>query len=131
VTNTTKSVKTAPKPKPKPENNSQVPPAEEQEPARWKMPKPCRGQVVVFYNNGAKSKKNAAIGFALSIGEAAIDVTYRGIKYQEVLHIDDPRLQNDDTRNEIGGAWDFTDEHKELVKTIRELTERVEALENN
>lgn len=117
---------------PEAENNGQVVETTDSEPKRWKMPQPCRGQTVVFYSKATRSKRNADIAYVISLGESSIDVAYRGIRHNEVLHIDDPRLDgsNPDIRNEIGGAWDFTKETKELQAAISDLTARVEALEN-
>lgn len=96
----------------------------------WKMPKPCRGQTVIFFYRSTISEKNADIAFVTSIGESQISVAYRGTGYGDVLHRDDPRLASKaDIRRDIDGVWDFTNESLEYKNAISDLTSRVEALE--
>lgn len=101
----------------------------EEEP-RWKMPKPTRGQTILYYPRSIISERNADIGFVTSVGESAIGVTYQGQGGQEVLHVSDPRLKsNPDIRQDIDGLWDWTQEKKEMDAKLTVMNERISRLE--
>lgn len=93
------------------------------------MPRPCRGQSVIFYYRSTVSERNADVAFVSSVGESSISVIYRGNGYDEVFHIDDPRLKaNPDLRMDIHGVWEFTKESKELEERIAAIERRLEEL---
>lgn len=117
-----KAARTKPEPAP-----VQVP----EEPKVWEMPKPCRGQAVVFYYRATVSERNADMAFVTSVGEKSIDVAFRGQGYSECMHISDPRLaENPDLRQEIGGLWKYTDEKLENDEKFVELEKRLKRLES-
>lgn len=102
----------------------------EESPA-WEMPKPCRGQAVVFYYRATVSERNADMAFVTSVGEKSIDVAFRGQGYSECMHISDPRLEeNPDLRQEIGGIWKYTDEKIENERRFAEMENRINQLES-
>lgn len=102
------------------------------EPKPWTMPTPQLGQTVLYYHRSTVSKANTDIAFVSSIGESSIAVQFRGTGYDEVMHIDDPRLKaNPDLRHDIHGVWDYTDQHKRMEARIAELESRIEALETS
>lgn len=110
-------------------NETQERPAEPDapvDPPKWVMPKPCRGQSVVFYYRGTISERNADVAFVSSIGERQIGVNYRGSGYEEVYHRDDPRLKaNPSLRQDIDGVWDFTEESKTIEARLAALESAV------
>lgn len=98
---------------------------------KWVMPRPKRGQVVLFYYRCATSKRNTDIAFVKSVGESSIDLVYTNQAFNEVYHKDDPRLKkNPDLRNDIGGLWEFCDETVELEARLAEMEERIKTLES-
>lgn len=101
------------------------------EPVAWSMPKPTRGQIIVFYHRATVSERNADIAHVMRVGERSIEVAFRGQGYSEVLHKDDDRLvKNPDLRMDVDGVWDFTQERKDLDASIDKLEERITQLEN-
>lgn len=97
---------------------------------KWVMPKPKRGQVVLFYYRCSQSKRNTDIAFVKSVGESSVDLMYTNQAFNEVYHKDDPRLkQNPDLRNDIGGLWEFCDETVAMEKRLAALEYRIEELE--
>src|SRR5690348_9004381 len=60
------------------------------------MPKPMRGQSVLFYRNGTKGGQ-PEVGFVLKVGTRNLMVNLAsGLAQESVRHIDDPRLQLND-----------------------------------
>lgn len=94
------------------------------------MPKPMRGQSVLFYRNGTKGGQ-PEVGFILKVGTRNLMVMLAsGIAQESVRHIDDPRLQLNDAQRACG-AWDFTDDWKAiqtLTTNVAALTAKVEEL---
>jgi hypothetical protein len=102
-----------------------------QDPANWQMPKPKRGQVVVFYARSIVSAQNADIGFVSRIGMRSIDIAYRNQGLSDCYHVDDPRLKaNPDLKLEVNGLWDWCDEDKEIKNRLAELERRLDQLES-
>lgn len=102
----------------------------QQEPGEWKMPKPVRGQTIIFYANCMISERNADVGVATMVGDNSISVSYRNLGLDDCYHIDDPRLvDNPDIRNHIDGVWEFTKEKLEIDKRFRALEQRIKDLE--
>lgn len=102
----------------------------EAEPEEWKMPKPVRGQAVIFYANCMISERNADVGLATTVGDKSISVSYRNLGLSDCYHIDDPRLvDNPDIRNHIDGVWEFTKEKLEIDERFRDLEQRIKNLE--
>jgi hypothetical protein len=95
------------------------------------MPKACRGQAVTWYPSGAKSSA-AETAFVLEVGKRNVVLQRAsGLAIASVRHIDDPKLQLSAEQRE-SGAWDFTDEAKqmlELQKIVKETAEKVRLLE--
>lgn len=95
----------------------------------WKMPRPRRGQCVLYYHRGVVSPGNCDIGFVCDVHERMISVTLRGTKYTTVYFIKDPRLDlNPDLRHEVDGLWSFNEHDLEVAKRLDELEDRLEQL---
>jgi hypothetical protein len=88
----------------------------------FKMPVPPRGQSILWYPSGLKSSK-AEIGFVLRVGARNIVINLAsGLARESVRHVDDPKLQTSVEQRE-GGAWDFTDDWKEIQALRKDVTE--------
>lgn len=107
-------------------------PVEEQpvDPMNWQMPKPTRGQVVVFYSRSNVDPKHADIGFVSKVGMRSIDVTYRNQGITDCYFIDDPRLKtNPDLKMDVNGLWDWCDDDKQIRSRLADLEKRLDQLE--
>lgn len=102
----------------------------EEEPQVWKMPKPCRGETVIFYYGCSMSKNNEDIAFITSVEDRQVSLAFRSVGYADVYHVDDPRLvDNPDLRNSIDGVWEFTSEKLKLYARLEEIEQRIASLE--
>jgi|DEB0MinimDraft_6_1074348.scaffolds.fasta_scaffold00593_8 hypothetical protein len=100
------------------------------EPEQWKMPKPCRGETVIFYYGCSMSKNNEDIAFITSVEDRQVSLAFRSVGYADVYHVDDPRLvDNPDLRNSIDGVWEFTSEKLKLYARLEEIEQRIASLE--
>jgi hypothetical protein len=85
------------------------------------MPKPMRGQSVLFYRNGQKTGE-AEVGFVLKVAKRNIVINLAsGLAYDSVRHVDDPKLQVS-VEQRSGGAWDYTDDWKEIQALRKDVT---------
>lgn len=92
------------------------------------MPKPARGQQVLWYPRGIKSE-TPEVAFCREVGKRGIVLAIGGVSYESVRHIDDPKLALNEHQRE-GGAWDFPgDPTAELQSKFAKLEERFAALE--
>lgn len=100
------------------------------EEAPWRMPQPERGQCIKIYPRGSMSERYAGIAFVVSCGEMSLNCCYMNNAYQDVIHIDDPRLKDnrEDILADAGGVWDFAPETA-LERKVKELEERIKLLE--
>ena len=97
---------------------------------KWEMPQPCRGQTVLFYYRSTVNKRNTDVAFVTKTGNSMIGVAFRGNGYNEVLHVDDPRLKdNSEIRQDIDGLWDWTQEKKDMDSMLTTMNERIARLE--
>ncbi|MGB1649676.1 MAG: hypothetical protein ACPHEP_01495 [Acidimicrobiales bacterium] len=95
----------------------------------WKMPRPMRGEPIIFYPRGIVVETNAEVGFVNRISAKSLDIVIGRDGKDDVYHKDDPRLvRNPDLRLEIPGVWDFLEE-RSLRPRVQELEERVSKLE--
>ena len=97
----------------------------EEPPAPWQMPKPALGQCIKFVHRSAV-RGEASIAWVEKTGMRSIVVATRGGAYEDVLHVDDPRLKtNPDLRYEIDGTWDFTEDNKKVEERLRIIEEKL------
>lgn len=98
---------------------------------KFVMPKPARGQAIVWYPHGVKDC-NSEVAFVLQVGTRNIILSRAsGVCEESVRHIDDPKLQFSAEQRE-SGAWDFTDHDKTQIshsQQIADLLARVTELE--
>ena len=98
-------------------------------PEQWQMPKPKRGDMVLFYPRSIVSESNSEVAFVTSVHNKSVKVAVGVQGHDDVYHKDDPRIErNPDLKIEIPGVWDFL-ESKSLRERVEELEERVAKLE--
>lgn len=98
-------------------------------PQDWRMPRPRRGEPIIFYPRGIVTEANAEVAFVNRISNKSLDIVVGRDGKDDIYHVDDPRLQrNPDLRMEIPGVWDFLEERSLRVR-VEELEERVSKLE--
>lgn len=98
-------------------------------PQDWQMPRPKRGEPIIFYPRGIVVETNAEVAFVNRISAKSLDIVVGRDGKDDIYHKDDPRLtRNPDLRMEIPGVWDFLEE-RSLRPRIEELEERVSKLE--
>lgn len=89
---------------------------------KFVMPRPARGQAIVWYPHGVKDG-NSEVAFVLSIGTRNIIISRAsGVCEEGVRHIDDPKLSFSADQRE-SGAWDFTDHDKDLAQLKLDVAE--------
>jgi hypothetical protein len=87
------------------------------------MPRPSKGQNVVWYPDGDK-KKTPEVGFVREVAKRSITIMLNGGAYDTVRHVDDPILLRNEFQR-VNGAWDFAENDRDLAK----LKEQVACLE--
>lgn len=98
-------------------------------PQEWQMPKPKRGDMVLFYPRSVISESNSEVAFVTNVHNKSLKVAVGVQGHDDVYHKDDPRIErNPDLKIEIPGVWDFM-ESKSLRDRVIELEERVAKLE--
>jgi len=98
-------------------------------PQEWQMPKPKRGDMVLFYPRSVISESNSEVAFVTNVHNKSLKVVVGVQGHDDVYHKDDPRIErNPDLKIEIPGVWDFM-ESKSLRDRVIELEERVAKLE--
>lgn len=93
----------------------------------WKMPRPARGQQILWFSDADRTKE-PEVGFVQTIGNRSLVIQVGRTAMDSVRHIDDPKLQLNETQR-AHGAWDFPQSEKALLQEFAELKSRVEALE--
>lgn len=97
----------------------------------FKMPRPARGQQIVWFADADK-KKVAEVGFVREVGSRSITILLNGGAYDTVRHIDDPLLLRNEFQR-INGAWDFAENDKDVatLKTrVAELERKIVEIED-
>lgn len=108
---------------------SGVVPITQEQVAAFKMPQVLPGTAVFWYKNALKSS-DPQIGYVLKCASRSVQLYIpRTNQIMYVCrHVDDPKLRlNSDQRED--GAWDFTDEYREIKRFREEIGARLEALE--
>lgn len=90
----------------------------------WVMPRPARGESVLWYPDGDKNKE-PEIAFVKEVSKRSIVANINGVAWDTIRHIDDPKLKLNEYQRTNGG-WDFISKNNE---EFDDLKKRVEALE--
>lgn len=95
----------------------------------FEMPRANPGMQILWYKRGFYDRTSREVAYMLHCGEnTAVIISCTGRRADAIRHIDDPKLQlNPDQRE--NGAWDFTDDHKEMMAFKRDMLERIGQLE--
>lgn len=101
------------------------------------MPRPMRGQAVLWWPHGTRQDGLEEIGHVTRLGGRNVRIRLGdGRIMSAVKHVSDPKLKVNESQRE-DGCWDFTeaekhwrDEAAKLAATVAELTRRVAALES-
>lgn len=99
--------------------------------ANYFMPRPARGQQVLWYPHATKETKGAEVAFVRDVGARNIVIAVGGVARASVPHVDDPRLKTQPERRDQG-AWDFCEADRDLVtlkSDVADLKERLAKLE--
>lgn len=91
----------------------------------FEMPRPDRGQMVMFYPNCQTTQGNRLLGYVMRITRSNVELNVSGRLYEGVRHRDDPVLKTNQHARAFG-CWEFTERDKKLDA----LEERLSKLES-
>jgi hypothetical protein len=92
------------------------------------MPRPHRGQAVMFYPQGVVNDNSALIGYVTHVGNVNIELNVGGMLKDTVHHKDDPRAK-ENIHVRKAGVWGFSPKDLEQEARMAELESRLAALE--
>jgi hypothetical protein len=95
--------------------------------ADYVMPKPSRGQMVVFHANGIPSAVTDVMAYVLSVSPSNVELNVNGLVQESVPHHSDPRLQTKPHMKEHG-SWDFTARDKEFEARLAAVESKLASL---
>lgn len=99
--------------------------------ATYHMPRVSPGQQVLWYKRGFADKGSVEVAYMIHCGErTATIVSATGKRADAVRHIQDPKLKLSPEQRE-NGAWDFTEDYRELERFKVEVRVRLERLERH
>lgn len=102
---------------------------QDQEEQNYSMPQATQGMTVLWFPNGLPNRSSVRVAYMLQCGgRTAVLQVSDGRRLDAVRHITDPKLRlNEDQRE--NGAWDFTDDYKELIEFRAVMEDRIVRLE--
>ena len=83
------------------------------EPVQFEMPKPDRGQMVVFYPRAIFTPGNRLMAYVNAANRANCELLMNGRVFEGVRHRTDPVLKANKHAREMG-AWEFSERDKQL-----------------
>lgn len=99
----------------------------------FRPPRAKQGQSVVFWPSGVRNSRTPSLGVVfydngriVSLMEVALDG--RILIREGVRHVDDPKLQLNETQRE-NGAWDFSPAYLEELEWRKDMDAHMRALE--
>lgn len=97
----------------------------------YAMPQANPGMQILWYKKGVVDRTSVEVAYMLHTGaRTAVICSMTGRRVDAVRHVDDPKLQlNADQRE--NGAWDYTDDYKEMLRFKLEVRSRLERLERH
>jgi hypothetical protein len=116
--------------------HKQVTPEQKDAINAFEMPKPLKGQSVMWWPHGSRQEGYDEIAHVLKVNGRNVKLRLGdGRVMQATKHVNDPKLKLNESQRE-DGCWDFTDadrywrdEASKLTQAVAELTKRVTALE--
>lgn len=98
------------------------------EPAKYVMPIPHRGQAVVFYPNGIVTDQNSMVGYVTAISRTSVELNVNGMLKETVSHKNDPRVAHNQFVKRCG-VWDFSPHDTMVNDRLVQLEAQVKALQ--
>ena len=95
----------------------------------WVMPKPSRGQQVLWFPHASKHEE-PEIAFIKEFGKRSVVINVNGVAWDGVRHINDPKLELNEFQRQ-NGAWAFVDAdngNADLIQRIETLEKQVTVL---
>ena len=97
--------------------------------ANFSMPQARIGLPVIWYKTGRRNRQSSEVAYILQCGARTVTVHCSGGRRMDaVRHIDDPKLDLSADQREQG-AWDFSDDYKDLVEFMKITTDRLTKIE--
>jgi hypothetical protein len=96
--------------------------------APFAMPRPYRGQAVIYYPNGIVGEHHGTVGYVTLVGRTSIELLAHGMLKETVCHKDDPVVK-DNIHVRKSGVWDFSGRDIEVNDRIAALEAKLAALE--
>jgi hypothetical protein len=90
---------------------------------RWVMPRPARGQQVLWFAD-ADRLKEPEIAFVQTVSHRTLTIQIGRQSMDQVRHLNDPKLKINEFQRQ-NGAWDFPADNKKVF----DLEQRVATLE--
>jgi seryl-tRNA synthetase len=92
------------------------------------MPEVAVGTQVLWYRYGRRRKQDAMVGYIIQAGARTATVFLaNGRRMDAVRYIDDPKLDLSADQREQG-AWDFTEDYRELQKFMKSIRRELDEL---
>jgi hypothetical protein len=101
----------------------------EQPVAKYEMPKPHKGQAVIYYPNGVVNQHQGTLGYVLSVSRANIELNVHGVLKETVCHKSDPVVRENQFARKCG-VWDFCPRDIEIDERMQMLELRLAELES-
>ena len=92
------------------------------------MPKPHKGQAVIYYQNGIVGSSLGTVGYVTAVGRTSIELNVHGMLKETVSHKDDP-LVRENLHVRKCGVWDFSGNDQSIIERFKQLEDRIAALE--
>lgn len=92
----------------------------ETEPAPYVMPRPDRGQRVIFHRNCIKNSITDSVGYVDDVSPMNITLIVAGRMLESVPHCSDPRVKENPNLRE-NGMWDFSPSDKAINDRLEKL----------
>ena len=98
-----------------------------QPPAEFEMPRPHRGQSVLYYPQGIRQPQRACVALVTAVGRRNLELNQNGMLREGVRHVDDPVLQSNRHARELG-SWEQCGWDADVQKRITKLEHQIEIL---
>ena len=98
--------------------------------AEFEMPTATIGLPVIWYPTGRLEKKRAHVAYMIQCGARTVTLQIPNGRVDAVRHVGDPKLDLSVDQREQG-AWDFTDDWKEMQEFKAQVNARLAGLEKD
>ncbi len=90
---------------------------------QYVMPRPARGQQVLWYPDADRTKE-PEIAFVKGVSKRSLVLQVNGVAIDTVRHVNDPKMKVNEFQR-VNGGWDYP----ETELRLQELLKRIESLE--